>query len=117
MLSACKQAYQNSPNGNILKEDMLNIPSDSIDYAVMEKSSKVKVVHSDFYWSDLGSFDALLEYALENPNLNIVKSIEGCSNSYYISNTPVYASGLKDTFIIQTDDASLVLPVGERVLE
>ena len=35
------------------------IPEDSIDYAVMEKSDKVKVVPCDMGWPDLGSFDAL----------------------------------------------------------
>lgn len=38
---------------------MQAIPEDSIDYAVMEKSSKVMVVPCDMGWSDLGSFDAL----------------------------------------------------------
>jgi mannose-1-phosphate guanylyltransferase len=37
-------------------EDMAMIPSNSIDYAVMEKSKLVKVVPSDIGWSDLGSF-------------------------------------------------------------
>ena len=39
------------------RDDMMAIPSNFIDYAVMEKSSKVKVVPSDIGWSDLGSFD------------------------------------------------------------
>lgn len=37
------------------------IPEDSIDYAVLEKSKKVKVVSCDLGWSDLGSFDSLYE--------------------------------------------------------
>ena len=35
---------------------MMAIPEESIDYAVMEKSEKVKVIPSDIAWSDLGSF-------------------------------------------------------------
>lgn len=42
----------------IKHEDMANIPEDSIDYAVMEKSDRVKVIPSDIDWSDVGSFDA-----------------------------------------------------------
>lgn len=42
-------------------EAMNAIPEDSIDYAVMEKSSKVKVVPCEMGWSDLGSFDALYD--------------------------------------------------------
>ena len=44
-----------------LFDDMANIPEESMDYAVMEKSDKVKVVASDIGWSDLGNFDALAE--------------------------------------------------------
>ena len=42
-------------------EDMKNIPENSVDYAVMEKSEIVKVIKSDFGWSDLGSFDSLFD--------------------------------------------------------
>jgi len=42
-------------------EGMVAIPEESIDYAVMEKSDRVKVVVSDLGWSDLGSYDALYE--------------------------------------------------------
>lgn len=42
-------------------ELMRAIPADSIDYAVMEKAKKIKVVPADIGWSDLGSFDSLYE--------------------------------------------------------
>ena len=42
-------------------EDMKAIRSESIDYAVMEKSQKVKVIPADIGWSDVGSFDALYD--------------------------------------------------------
>lgn len=45
----------------IEQPQMLAIPEDSIDYAVMEKSDKVKVIPCDMGWSDLGSFDALYD--------------------------------------------------------
>ena len=38
------------------------IPSISIDYAVMERSKKIKVVASQFAWSDLGSFESVYDY-------------------------------------------------------
>ncbi len=41
------------------------ILSESIDFAIMEKSKNVKVVKGLFEWSDLGSFEALYEYFLE----------------------------------------------------
>jgi mannose-1-phosphate guanylyltransferase len=42
----------------------LDIPSISIDYAVMERSKKIKVVSSKFDWSDLGSFESVYDYLL-----------------------------------------------------
>ena len=57
-----KIAFENTKNSEMVRisyEDMQKIPEDSIDYAVMEKSDKVKVVAADIGWSDLGSFDAL----------------------------------------------------------
>ncbi len=56
---ASKIAFDNATKGEpfrIRLEDMLNIPEDSIDYAVLEKSSIVKVIPSDIGWSDLGRF-------------------------------------------------------------
>jgi mannose-1-phosphate guanylyltransferase len=40
----------------------MDIPSISIDYAVMERNKKIKVVSSQFDWSDLGSFESVYDY-------------------------------------------------------
>ncbi len=40
---------------------MDDIPDISVDYAVMEKSDKIKVIKSGFEWNDVGSFDSLCE--------------------------------------------------------
>jgi mannose-1-phosphate guanylyltransferase len=42
----------------------MDIPSISIDYAVMERNKKNKVVSSQFDWSDLGSFESVYDYLL-----------------------------------------------------
>jgi Mannose-1-phosphate guanylyltransferase len=60
--TAAKRAFASAKKENrdslirVDMDDMLAIPSNSIDYAVMEKSDKVKVVPSDIGWSDLGAF-------------------------------------------------------------
>jgi mannose-1-phosphate guanylyltransferase len=54
----------------IKHDDMINIPEDSIDYAVMEKSDIVKVIPSNIAWSDVGSFDALYEELPKDKNGN-----------------------------------------------
>src|SRR5690606_4578112 len=59
-----KQAFDNAKNGFLTLEDSMEIPSISIDYAVMERSDKIKVVPASFDWSDMGSFEALYEYTI-----------------------------------------------------
>ena len=85
----------------IALEDMKAIPSNSIDYAVMEKSSKVKVVPSDIGWSDLGSFDSLYgEYPHDENGNNV--------NPRHIAvGTNI---DLNDILIVDTPDALLVAP-------
>ncbi|OHD81830.1 MAG: mannose-1-phosphate guanylyltransferase/mannose-6-phosphate isomerase, partial [Sulfuricurvum sp. RIFCSPHIGHO2_02_FULL_43_9] len=81
--------------------DMAAIPEESIDYAVMEKSSKVKVVYSDIGWSDVGSFDALAE---ELPNDE--------HNNFIIANKPISLIDIEDLIIIDTEDALLISKKG-----
>jgi mannose-1-phosphate guanylyltransferase len=92
----------------IKHEDMLAIAEDSIDYAVMEKSSKVKVVPSDIAWSDVGSFDALAEELPNDENNNLI-----------ISDKLVKTIDIKDSIIVDTGDALLVSKKGssQRVKE
>ncbi len=85
----------------ITHEFMSAIPEDSIDYAVMEKSDKVKVVPSDIDWSDVGSFDAL---AIELPKDE--------NNNLILSNKRVETIDMQDCIIIDTDDALLVCKKG-----
>ena len=113
MLAACKTAFEATVDGEIPLELMQAIPADSIDYAVMEQSDNVKVVPSEFHWTDLGSFDALVTYGLEHPEQDIVQVVEGCEQVYAIADQPVFASGLKNTIIVQTSDATLMLPLNE----
>ena len=82
-------------------EDMLKIPEDSIDYAVMEKSQRVKVVPSDIGWSDVGSFDALAEELPNDKNNNLI-----------LSDKLVETIDIQDSIIVDTGDALLVAKKG-----
>ncbi|ETN95809.1 mannose-1-phosphate guanylyltransferase/mannose- 6-phosphate isomerase [Zhouia amylolytica AD3] len=114
MLKACKQAYSTIENGFVDLESMLTIPADSIDYAVLEKSDRVKVVPSSFYWTDLGTFDALINYAQLNQNrVDMLRPVEGCSNAYAFTNKKVVANGVDNIMLVETKDVMLVLPIGE----
>lgn len=68
-LQAFKNARTEGPI-RISLEDMKAIRSESIDYAVMEKSKKVCVVPADIGWSDLGSFDSLYDTLPKDENGN-----------------------------------------------
>ena len=98
----------------IALEDMKAIPSNSIDYAVMEKSSKVKVVPSDIGWSDLGSFDSLYgEYPHDENgnNVNPRHIAVGTKDSLVMGSQRVIATiDLNDMLIVDTPDALLVAP-------
>jgi mannose-1-phosphate guanylyltransferase/mannose-6-phosphate isomerase len=87
-------------------------PSDSIDYAVMERTSVSAMVQADFGWSDVGSWTALWEAGEKDAADNVlrgdvdVREASGC----YIraEHRMVAALGVRDLVIVETDDAVLV---------
>ena len=92
-------------------KNMDNVPDISIDYAVMEKSDKIKVIKSNFEWNDVGSFDNLVN------EIDSKESIEiDSKNNFYYSddNKKLIASiGLENYIIIDTKDALLITKKGE----
>ena len=85
----------------IKQEYMSKIPSNSIDYALMEKSDNVYVVPSDISWSDVGSFDALLNEFGDNKDGNFV-----------MSKKEVALIDVKDLIVVDTSDALLISKKG-----
>ncbi len=99
-----QKAYKNASKDEMIRiayDDMIKIPDDSIDYAVMERSDIVKVIPSDIGWSDVGSFDALAE---ELPNDE--------NNNFIISDKVVELIDIQDSIIVDTGDALLVAKKG-----
>lgn len=99
-----KIAWQNNINGNLDISLSLDIPSISIDYAVMERSKKIKVVPSKFRWSDLGSFESVYDYLVAKKHPLDV-------NGNMVIGTRIYTAfvGMKNTIFIHTDTANLIL--------
>jgi mannose-1-phosphate guanylyltransferase/mannose-6-phosphate isomerase len=89
-------------------------PSDSIDYAVMEKTRAARVVPLAAGWSDIGSWSALHEASRRDASHNALHGdvlIEDCSNSYvYSGHRLVAAIGLENHIVVETKDAVLVTP-------
>ena len=122
---ACQEAYNNANKEDLVRishEDMQKIPSDSIDYAVMERSDKVKVVASDIGWSDVGSFDALYE-ELEKDDEGNTKAnsivINAHNNLIMSYGKKVALVDVDNLIVIESGDALLVSKKGssQRVKE
>jgi len=112
-------AFQNANKENMIRikiNDMLQIPEDSIDYAVMEKSCKVKVVPSDIGWSDLGSFDAFYDELEKDINGNTINhnhiAIDSKNNFVYGHERAIATVDVEDMVIVDTGDALLVSKKG-----
>lgn len=88
------------------------VPDDSVDYAVMEKSAKVAVVPCNIGWSDIGSWAALGDLTAADSSGNRIEGeaiLHDVSNCYIQSNQRIVgAVGVKDLVIIDTPDAVLV---------
>ena len=87
-------------------------PSDSIDYAVMEKTDSAIVVPLDAGWSDLGSWTSLWEAGIKDGNNNIIKGdvVQKSSTNCYIHSEHrlVTTLGLDKVIVVETADAVMV---------
>jgi mannose-1-phosphate guanylyltransferase/mannose-6-phosphate isomerase len=87
-------------------------PSDSIDYAVMEKSDNVAVIPLDAAWNDLGSWSALWDVSNKDENQNALSGdvvVHDVARSYIQAGSRlVTAVGMQDAIIVETTDAVLV---------
>ncbi len=97
------------------KKAMIESPSDSIDYALMEKTDRAAVVQADIGWSDIGSWKALWEVSAKDERGNVTTGdvlLEDVENSLIrAEDTLVAAVGLADTMVIETADAVFVAPM------
>jgi len=104
IFEASKKAWESSDNGFLSKELSMQIPSMSIDYALMERSRKLKVVKGNFDWSDLGSFESVYDYLKSTGH-----EVDSNGNMVIGSDTYTVFLGVKNTIFVHTDDANLIL--------
>ncbi|MEY3090519.1 MAG: hypothetical protein RL113_835 [Pseudomonadota bacterium] len=119
IFSSCETALNNASTEDIIRikhEDMLSIPEDSIDYAVMEKSDVVKVVPSDIAWSDVGSFDSLYDELDKDQDGNTQNSshisIGSKNNLIYGNERKIATVDIEDLIVVDTGDALLISKKG-----
>jgi len=118
IFNAAAEAYANASKGELIRishNDMAAIPEDSIDYAVMEKSLRVKVIPSDIAWSDLGSFDALYDELPKDQNGNTQNPYHidiDSHNNLILSHKTIATIDIDDLIVIDTEDALLISKKG-----
>lgn len=92
------------------------LPNVSIDFILMEKTEKAKVIPLSITWSDIGSWDSVYDISKKNQAGNFTSGNVfdlGSKNSLMISEKRLVATlGLEDTIVVETADAVFVAKKG-----
>lgn len=90
------------------------ISPESIDYGLLEKAKDIFVIKAEFDWNDLGSWNAVYEYFSKSKTENVVRGLgavqEGNNNLILSKNKFTAVIGVDNLVVINTDDATLVVP-------
>lgn len=112
----CRMAMRDSVRDKdflrVNSEIFTGCPSDSIDYAVMEKTNDAVVVPMDVGWSDIGSWSSLWNVSEKDDEGNVVLgdvTLYEARNSYVRSDDKLVAAiGVEDLVIVSTKDVVVV---------
>ena len=121
MYATCQRwfAVANNPArlNKVLAKDYPGLKKISIDYALMEHAQNVIVADGAFEWDDLGSWTALGRHLKADPEGNCAQAefihVDGARNIIFDARskerrTPIAVVGLRDSILVQTDDATLL---------
>jgi len=121
MYAACqrwfKVATQPAKLARVLAKEYPGIRKLSIDYALMEHAQNVIVADGTFAWDDLGSWTALARHLQPDAEGNCVVAdfihVDAARNIIFDARTggrrtPIAVVGLRDSILVQTDDAVLL---------
>lgn len=116
MLLSCRDALDKSEHDldfiRLDKESFMACPGNSIDYAVMEKTSRAVTVPLDAGWNDVGSWDALWEIEQKEDDGNVLRGDVLTHDSkdclVRAENKLVTLVGVDDLVVVETKDAVLV---------
>lgn len=118
IVAACRKSVEKGASDldffRLDKTEFSACPGDSIDYAVMEKTTNGAMVPMEAGWNDLGSWEALWQVGEKDGNDNVVKGDVVASdvrNSYlHADHRLIAAVGLKDHIVVETSDAVMISP-------
>jgi mannose-1-phosphate guanylyltransferase/mannose-6-phosphate isomerase len=116
ILQASRKAWESREQDldfcRLSEPDFAACPSESIDYAVMEKTRDATVVEADIGWSDIGSWASLWQANKADEAGNVITGdvhLDGVTNSYIRADKRLVAAiGVEDMVIVETADAVLV---------
>jgi mannose-1-phosphate guanylyltransferase len=121
MYEACQRWFKVAGTpaklNKVLAKEYPELTKISIDFALMEHAQNVLVADGDFEWDDLGSWTALGRHLKADPEGNCAVAdfihVDGARNLIFDARskgrrTPVAVVGLRDSILVQTDDATLL---------
>lgn len=121
MYAACQRWFEaaKSPSklGKVLAKEYPEIKKVSVDYALMEHAQNVVVAAGDFEWDDLGAWNALGRHLKADADGNCAVAdfihVDAARNIIFDARTkerrtPIAVVGLRDSILVQTDDAVLL---------
>ena len=95
-------------------EAFARAPQKSIDYAVMEKTDRSAVVRGNFRWSDIGSWDALLDITPPDSAGNVLQgsvvTMDTSDCIVHSNNRLTAVVGVSGLVVVSTSDAVMVIP-------
>jgi len=118
VIKAMKTAWENGePWQEVVRHQFQDMPSISIDYAVLEPSDNVVMVPVSMGWSDVGSWDAVYDISEKDANNNAISGhviAVDCKSTLLRSESRLIAAvGLQDVMAVETADAILICHKGE----
>lgn len=120
MFAACQRWFKVANNpaklAKVLAKEYPAIKKVSIDYALMEHAQNVIVADGGFEWDDLGAWPALARHLKPDAEGNCAVAdfihVDGARNIIFDARTkgktPIAVVGLRDSILVQTDDAVLL---------
>lgn len=115
MFSFYSKLLENINDEQKLAEVYSEIPKDSIDYAIMEKSQDITVIKAKFDWNDLGSWEALEEVLEKSDDNTVVDakdvfSRDAQGNVVYAPEKFVSLINVKDLVVVANDETVMIMP-------